>query len=146
MKRDQAAGGAFIVLAGFVIFESRKLPFGSMSDPGPGYWPVVLAVALAAFGLAVILLGTASPRLAASEWSGSRKAIAILGACAFVALALDRLGYRLTMVAVVVFLLGVVERKHPLLVATAAVALSFGTHYLIDHLLNVPLPRGPWEL
>ena len=146
MRRDQAAGGAFILLAAFVIVESRKLPFGSLSDPGPGYWPVVLAVALAVFGLAVIVLGAASPRLAASEWTGSRKAIAILGACGFVALALDRLGYRLTIVAVVVFLLGIIERKHPLLVATAAIALSFGTHYLIDHLLNVPLPRGSWEL
>lgn len=146
MKRDQAAGGAFILLAAFVIFESRKLPFGSLSEPGPAYWPVVLALALAVFGLTVIVLGAASPRLAASEWSGSRKALAILGACSFVALALDRLGYRLTMVIVVVFLLGIIERKHPLLIAIAAVALSFGTHYLIDHLLNVPLPRGPWEL
>jgi putative tricarboxylic transport membrane protein len=146
MRRDQVAGAALILLAGFVVLESRKLPFGSFSAPGPGYWPIVLAGALAAFALAVILLGAASPRLGAAGWAGSLKALAILGACAFVALALEPLGYRATMMVVVLFLLGVVERKHPLLVVSTALVLAFGTHYLVDRVLNVPLPRGAWEL
>ena len=146
MRRDQAAGGVLIVLAAFVIIESRKLPFGSLSAPGPGYWPVILALALAAFSVVVIVTGARSPTLAEAGWRGSAKAFAILGACGFAAVALDPIGYRATMAIVVVFLLGVIERKHPVVTLAAAILLSFGTHYLIDHLLNVPLPRGPWEL
>jgi putative tricarboxylic transport membrane protein len=146
MRRDQVAGAALILLAGLVVVESRKLPFGSFSAPGPGYWPTLLAAALAAIALAVILVGAASPRLSAADWAGSGKALAILGACAFVALALEPLGYRATMAAVVLFLLGVVERRHPLVAVGAALLLSFGTHYLLDRILHVPLPRGPWEL
>jgi putative tricarboxylic transport membrane protein len=146
MKSDHAAGVALILIAGFIAFEARRLPFGSLTAPGPGYWPMILAAALAVFGLAVVLLGRGSPRLAARGWTGTGKALAILGSCVFVALALEPLGYRLTIALAVVFLLGVIERKHALVVLGAAIILSFGTHYLIDHLLNVPLPRGFWEL
>jgi hypothetical protein len=69
--------------------------------------------------------------------------VAILATCVFAALALERLGYRLTMAAVLGFLVGVVERKGILLSAAFALALALGSFYVFDTVLRVPLPRGP---
>ena len=79
-------------------------------------------------------------------WTEWRHALAIFGACAFAAVALERLGYRLTMGVVLAFLLGVVERKHPLLTVALAVAVAGGSFFLFNTVLRVPLPRGPLGL
>jgi hypothetical protein len=72
--------------------------------------------------------------------------VAIFAACAFAAWGLERLGYRLTMAAVVAFLLLVVERKGWVLGLVVTVVMAWGSFYLFDTLLRVPLPRGPFGL
>ena len=69
---------------------------------------------------------------------------AVLACCAFVAAAMEPLGYRVTMLAAVIFLMGAVERQRPFVVAPVALVLSFGSFSLIDQYLRVPLPRGFW--
>jgi len=69
--------------------------------------------------------------------------VAILGACAFAALGLERLGYRLTVAAMLGFLVGVVERRSLVTTVVLMVAFALGTFFLFDTLLRVPLPRGP---
>ena len=75
------------------------------------------------------------------EW---RHAVAIFAACAFCALALERVGYRVTIFIALVFLVGLVERKSPAATLAFAAALALGTFWLFDTLLRVPLPR--WSL
>jgi len=60
------------------------------------------------------------------------------------ALALERLGYRLTVVLVLAVLLGVVERRRSWVVVLVTVAAAFGSFWLFHNVLRVPLPRGPW--
>jgi hypothetical protein len=67
----------------------------------------------------------------------------ILGVSAFICLGLERLGYRLTMLAALLFLVWLVEKKSLLVGAAFAIGLAFGSFYLFDTLLRVPLPRGP---
>ena len=62
------------------------------------------------------------------------------------ALALERLGYRITIVVACAFLIGVVERRRPVAAALVAIGLAAGTYYLFDTLLRVQLPRGPFGL
>jgi len=143
---DRVAGVALAVLALVVLFESRKLPLGSLHNPGPAYMPVVLAVVLLGFAILVAVRGRAATSLRAVGWAEWRHAAAILGTCAFAALALERLGYRLTMAVSLAFLVGVVEHKNVMLALVFAVALAAGSYYLFDTLLRVPLPRGPFGL
>ena len=143
---DRVGGLALVGLALSVVWEAHKLPFGTLGNPGPGFTPTLLAVALAVFGILIVAVGGQSPPLGTLTWTEGKHAAAILGASAFTALTLERLGYRLTMLLVLVFLLGLVERKRPLTVAFLALFLSLGSFYLFSNLLRVPLPRGPLGL
>lgn len=143
---DRAAGAALVLFAVGVLVESRALPLGSLRNPGPAYMPVVLALLLLVFGILLIAGGGRSPHLSATAWSEWRHAAAILGTCVFAALALERLGYRITTAVLLVFLLGLVERRRPVVTAVFALALTLGSFFLFATILKVPLPRGPFGL
>jgi len=140
---DRLAGLLLLLFSLGVMWETRVLPLGSLHRPGPGTTPLLLAIALAAMGILVALGGAGAPPLASLEWTERTHALAILAGCAFAALALERLGYRLTVGILLVFLLGVVERRRLATVAAMALGLSLGTFFLFQTLLRVPLPRGP---
>lgn len=140
---DRVAGLVLLLFSLGVMWETRVLPLGTFRQPGPGYMPILLALALAAMAILVALGGGGSRPLASLEWGERKHALAILAGCAFAALVMERLGYRLTVGILLVFLLWVVERKRPALVAAMALGLSLGTFFLFSGLLKVPLPRGP---
>lgn len=144
LTTDRLAGAGLAAFAIFVLWESRKLPFGTIRDPGGGAVPVLLALTLLVCSLAVVLGGATAHPVAAIRWTEWRHAAAILGACAFMALALERLGYRLTILVVLLALATVVEKKGWLVGVIFAVAFSLGSHYLFNTLLKVPLPQGPF--
>jgi putative tricarboxylic transport membrane protein len=142
MTVDRVAGAALALLAAFALWESRRLPLGTLGMPGPAYFPVVLALLLLVVGVAVAVLGGGAARAAGIDWSEWRHTVAIFAACAFCALALERLGYRVTIFLVCAFLLGVIERKPVLATAVFAAGMSIGTFLLFDTFLRVQLPRG----
>ena len=143
---DRVAGAALAVFAAAVLWESRRLPLGSVSSPGPAYMPVVLAALLLVGGTIIAVFGGGSAPAGSIGWHEWRHTVAIFGACAFAALALERLGYRLTIFIALVFLLGVIERKRAVPTLVLAVAFAAGSFLLFDTLLRVQLPRGPFGL
>ncbi|HWP34961.1 MAG TPA: tripartite tricarboxylate transporter TctB family protein [Thermodesulfobacteriota bacterium] len=143
LTADRLAGLALFGLALLIVWQARGLPFGSLRQPGPGYAPTLLALVLALLGLVVAAAGRDSPPLRALRWPEARRAGVILAACAAAAFALERLGFRLTVLLLTGLLVGAVERRPPLLAAAVAVALSLGSYFLFATLLKVPLPRGP---
>lgn len=143
LRTDQISGLALLALALFVAWENRVYPLGTLVEPGPGYLPLGLAVFLGVTGLAIALGGRGSPRFAETRWPELTRAIVILVACGFAAIALERLGYRLTMAALLVFFLGVVERKKPVVVAAVAIGFSLISYLVFATWLRVPLPLGP---
>jgi hypothetical protein len=142
LTTDRVAGAALALLALVVVWESRKLPLGSLANPGPAYMPVVLAALLLAFAVALVIVGGRAAPLAAVGWSEWRHAVAIFAVCAFAAWALERLGYRATVTLTLAFMLGVVERKGIAFTVLFSLALALGSFLLFDTLLRVPLPRG----
>ena len=145
MRIDRVSGVALAVLAAVVIEETwrLRLPLGTLANPGPAYVPVLLALGVLVAGVLVAVLSRSPATLAGAGWVEWRHSVAILAVCAFVALALERLGYRLTMGLACVALLGAVERKPLVVTLLVAVGLAAGTYYLFDTLLRVQLPRGP---
>jgi len=146
MTVDRVAGMALVLIGFITLWESRVFPLGSLRRPGPAYMPVVVAALLIVFGVAVFAIGGRARRLAELAWPEWRHALAIFGACGFAAWGLERLGYRLTMAVVVAFLLLVVERKGWALGLALTAVMAWGSFFVFDTLLRVPLPRGPFGL
>jgi len=150
LTTDRVAGAALTLIGLFVLWESllsvRRLPLGTMWTPGPAFVPVMLACLLLAFGSAVTVMGAGAPPIGTVQWTEWRHTAGILMMCAFAAVGLERLGYRVTLTLVLFALLRVLERKSTVFAAAFALALANGTFYVFDRLLRVPLPRGPYGL
>ena len=144
LRSDQFSGLILLALALYVGWENRVYPIGTLQEPGPGYLPMLLVVCLGAMGLMIALWGVKSAPLASMKWTEATRAVVILAACAAATFALERLGYRLTMIVLLLFFLGVLERRRPLPVALVALGFSLASFYIIGDLLHVPLPRSPW--
>jgi hypothetical protein len=142
LRNDQFSGLMLAALAVFVGWKNRDYPLGTLQEPGPGYTPLLISIFLGAMGLLIALRGGASARTKDTPWPEARRAVIILAACAVATYALEPIGYRLTVAALIVFFLGVIERKKPLAVAAVAVGFSLLSYYLIGTLLHVPLPLG----
>lgn len=143
MTYDRIAGTTLALFALGVIWESRALPLGTFREPGPAYMPVLLALILLLLSVLTAVFGGAGKPLGAVSWKEWPHAVAILSSCLFAALALERLGYRLTILLTCLFLLKAVERKSWLLTTVLALAMAFGSFYLFHTILRVALPRGP---
>jgi hypothetical protein len=142
MTIDRISGASLFLFGLFVAWEDRVLPLGSHGRPGPGYFPLLLSAILGILGLLLFLRGHSSTHLRSIHWEESRHAGAIL-ACSFLAtFGIERLGYRITMLLVLGFLFGVVERLKLWQVFVLTIGLSLGSFWIFDSFLRVILPRG----
>ena len=144
LRNDQISGLFLLLLALFVAWENRAYPVGSLTEPGPGYLPLGLAIFLGATGLLIAVLGGRSQPFSGTRWQELTHAIIVFATCGFGAIALERLGYRLTVLALLVFFLGVVERKKPWVAAVVAIGFSLISYLVFATWLRVPLPLSPW--
>jgi hypothetical protein len=144
MTTDRASGSALVLFALLVLWESHHLPLGTLRQPGPAFIPILLALLLMIFGVGVVLTGGRAPLLSSLHWQEWRHALAILAASTFAVFALERLGYRLTMLLVSGFLIKLVEKRGWVVSLLFAFSLSFGSFFLFYTILRVPLPEGPF--
>ena len=137
--------GAFLILLGLlVVWERRVLPLGTAQHPGPGYFPLLLAILLIVFGVVLVIQGKGGLAFRSIIWTEAPHAAAILGCCIFIWIFLERIGYRLTLLAAMGFLFGIMERINLWLALVLTIGCSLGTFWLFDTMLRVPLPRGGW--
>ena len=146
MTTDRLAGAALVLIGIAAIWESRAFPLGSLYRPGPAFMPVLLAALLVVVGVAVAAMGARAGSFFDVAWPEWRHAAAIFGCCAFAAWGLDRLGYRLTMAVLLGVLFLALERLTLAASLALTVGMAWGSFYLFDTLLKVPLPRGPFGL
>lgn len=137
MNRHQLGGAVLVLIAGAILWEAKTHGF---SIAGSGYAAPLFALAIAAMGGLVVLFGGDSDIF--SVRAGFVLTMGLVLACGFVAGAMDVLGYRASIAIAVVFLFGALEGRHPAAVIGAALLLAFGSHYLLETTLHVPLPRG----
>ncbi len=124
MRSDQFSGLMLVAFALFVGWQNRVFPVGTLQEPGPGYMPLLLAIFLGVMGLLIAVFGGKSTPLAAMPWPEARRAVFIMLAAIVGSIALEPLGYRLTIFAFLIFFLGVLERRRPLPVILVSVGFS----------------------
>lgn len=148
MKRPYQITGAVLLLFGiFMARESLLLRFSTSLGPGPGFFPLLASVLVGLLGTIMLFQATLGVSdLMASDFfpsvAGYLRVVAIIVALIMVTILMNPLGFRLAMLAFLVFLLLALGRQG--LVTTALVALvgSFGTYYVFVERLMVPLPTG----
>ena len=143
LNTDRVSGIVLVLFSLLVIWESRVFPLGTFRQPGPAYVPVLLAVLLFICGSCLTVTARRAPLLFSLSWREWPHVLAILAACIFAVFGIERLGYRLTMLLVLSFLVKVMERRSWILAVSFACALALGSFFLFHTILRVPLPLGP---
>jgi hypothetical protein len=146
LNRDQVAGAALAALGGYVAIAARDYPFGSVAEPGAGFVPFALGLMLAVCGIVMAIGAAFAPPGRTITFRELPHALVILLALAVAALGIERIGFRALVAMMLLFFLLVIERRNPLIAVPLALGVAFGTFHLINDVLRVPLPVGPWGL
>lgn len=129
------------------ITEASRLPFGSLSAPHSGFFPLVLAILLGIISL-VLLVNTILKKNRKEESSltlvsGSLKRIGlVIGALFIFAFFFERLGYIISTFFLIAFLLRVIEPQKWWVVILEALLGSLLSYFIFGVLLNTSLPVG----
>ncbi len=148
MRRTyQITGFVLLCFAVYVGVESLELRYYSSLGPGPGFFSFWLALILGL--LAIVMLAQASfgkPEPMAADFFADRGGYLRMGAVVLAllvsALLLERIGFRLTMFALYLFLLLTLGSHRLVTNLAVAAAGSLGVYFVFTRWLNVPLPAG----
>ncbi len=149
MKNYDWGSGLLCLLIGMgFVAGGVKMGLGPVSAPGAGFFPAALGGILSALSLA-LLITTALGKFRAEEkqrfWkeknSWVKIALVLLSLILFMLL-LEFLGYIITTIIFVFFLLKFVGKKGWRISIVMAVLVSLGSYALFKMALGVSLPRG----
>ena len=144
VKRDVAVASLAVAFGAATAFESARLPFGTIHNPGEGFFPWWASVTIVL--LATILLIQAVNSRSSSARDESRRLakvvvlLVILGAYTFL---LDPLGYPICTFLLVLFMLRVLDPQRWRVALSIAVLTAAGSYVVFAVWLSVPLPQGP---
>ncbi len=142
VRTDHIAGGVFVAFGLIVFVLSGDLPVGTLSFPGAGMMPKLVAALLILFGALLVLRAGESAPLASVPWRDLPHAARVV-AIAAVAIALyQTLGFVLTMALLLFALIFGAERRSPLYAAAFSVGVVALTYLLFAVALKTPLERG----
>jgi len=142
LRSDHIAGGAFVALGLLVFALSGDLPFGTLSFPGAGMMPKLVAGFLIAFALLLILRANESAPLAAVSWGDLPHAGRVVAITAAAIAVYQTLGFAITMALLLFGLTFLTERRNPLVAAGFSIGVVALTYLLFTVALKTPLERG----
>lgn len=144
-RRDAIAASTLLLFAALAAFESaRLLPFGVVRNPGPGFFPWWVSLALGLLALVQLGHTLLARRAPGRSEEGGRvfKVVGVLAVLAVYSLVLEVVGYPIATFVVVLFMLRVTEpHRWPLALGIALLAAG-GSYVLFAVWLGVPLPAG----
>ena len=132
---------ALIGLGLAALYEASTLSFGTVRQPGSGFYPTLICVLLIVFGGLALANPTSSPRGEPADGGGNVRVWLVVGAVAAYAWALVAVGFLLCTAALLLLLLrGVGRVRWP--TSLAAAALGSTACYVLFTRLGTPLPAG----
>ena len=123
----------------FYLNGARKLSFGNLVEPGPGWYPIILSFTL--LTMATVLLATSMRQRIA--WGSVMNRILVIGLILLCTVLLyEPLGYLLTMFLMMFITLRVLGTRNWITLILLSAILSGGTYWLFAIVFFVPLPQG----
>jgi len=144
LRTDHVSGAFFIAVGLLVIALSGDLPIGTLSSPGAGFMPNILAVLTMLFGIVLVLRARESKVFATLGWDDAKHAAMVAAFTAAAAAVYEWLGFLTTDVLLIFALLVVIERRRLLPAAAYSVGLVVFTYVLFVYALKTPLEAGPF--
>ena len=146
-KCDQWSGLFLLLVAALICWGSLKMPYGSLHNPGPGFYPFWLGILLAGMSLGLIV--EASLRLTGKEileivredvrW---RNVSLVLIALVLYGAALDYIGFVIGTFVLMVLLLRYVEPQPWKTVIVWALGGTLGAYAIFELWMKLRLPKG----
>jgi hypothetical protein len=144
LRADHVAGVFFVGLGLLVIALSGDLPTGSLSMPGSGFLPKIVAVLTIFFGLVLALRANESKVFATLSWSGAKHAALVVAITAAAIALFEPLGFLATNVLLIFALLAVIEGRQLLPAIVYSLGVVVTTYILFVYVLKTPLEAGPF--
>ncbi len=148
-RGEAAAGAVFVALASFVLWEANRMPAGAPGQPGPGFFPAILAVALLLCGVGLLLRSWRATRAAAPAEAISfryPKVWITLVALAVMTFALEPLGFVVSATLFLFVLLRWCGEVRWVTAGVGAILIAGASWYFFVAALGVSLPHGVLRL
>lgn len=145
VRADHIAGATFVLFGLTIIALSGDLPMGQLSMPGSGFLPLIVSVLTILFGLMLFITAHESPRFSELSWSDDKHALLVTVITAIAIALYNYLGFVITMAAMMVALLVVIERRNPLRAAAYSLFIVSLTYGIFEFALKTPLPASPFS-
>jgi putative tricarboxylic transport membrane protein len=143
-RRDAIVAAVALTLGATTVYESSKLPFGTIHSPGPGFFPWWTSVLIVLLALALLIQALTSRSGTAGERHGRiAKVAALLIVLSGYTFLLDPLGYPLCTFLLVLFMLRAIDPQRWTVALGMAMITAVGSYVVFAVWLSVPLPRGP---
>jgi hypothetical protein len=148
-RYDLISTGFLLVLAAYVTYSGVRLGFGEWREPGPGFLPVLFGIllgGLAGIWFVMALAGRwvdGTARRFFAEREGLRKFSLTAGALVAYGFLLEPLGFPLTTLAFMIFLLRAIEPQGWRLALTVSLVTTILCVLVFQVWLQVQFPEGP---
>jgi len=142
LRGDHIAGGFFVVFGLGVIALSGDLPIGTLSFPGAGMMPKLVALLLVVFGLLLIMRARESAPLASIGWTDLPHALRVVVIAAIAIALYQTLGFVITMALLLFALIYGAERQNPIYALAFSLGVVGLTYLLFEIALKTPLEHG----
>jgi hypothetical protein len=142
LRIDHIAGGVFVALGVLVLALSGDLPFGSLSFPGAGMMPKLIAALLIVLGLVLVVRARESAPLASLQWHDLPHAVTVIAITGAAVALYQTLGFLVTMTLLLFVLIFAAERRNALYAAAYSIGGVALTYLLFAVVLKTPLEHG----
>ena len=146
MKRSNLFSGIFWGAFGVLLFFwATRYEIRSLTNPGPGFWPLILGVLLVLLSLILLLGKRQGSSLIVHKTPvhmGYSRVICTVFIFLIAIYIFEKVGYLLTVFFFVVSLMWGVGVKSWKRIAFTAFLSSLGVFFLFVFLLKQPLPKG----
>ena len=143
VRRDAIVAAVALAVGAAALYESSKLPFGTIHSPGPGFFPWWTSALIVVLALVLALQALVSRSNDVGEGRGRIAKVALLlFALSAYTFLLDPLGYLICTFLLVLFMLRVTDPQRWTVALSMALITAVGSYVVFAVWLSVPLPRG----
>ena len=150
LNNSELWGGLIgLALGAFVVWAGLKLKLGTINDPGSGYVLFYTGLLMCVFAATIIVAAvTEGGPTFGSRWKDARwtKPLLVIACLIVFSFALDKLGFLLSTIPLMVLLLRAVDPVRWSLTIPVAVLTPLGVWWVLKRMLLIQLPSGIFEI